>query len=198
MFHIEDIAPIMGYKAKYQFLPPKDRYFPLTETYSLGGETLYLENQDRDTYIWKAYSENNKIHLKREDLDEVTVLPYEWDGRLRQIDLTFDQNMFPLVTLTINEANYIYWWNKTQYELYSLDIRGYYPKIQMDKPKNTQILESDCILGFNHKGKLYYALQRESFNNTYPVFPENGTHPTASVLWRIGLTKDNRFGFLWR
>lgn len=196
---LTDLDFILSPKEKYKFLPPKDRYVPLYETYSIGGRELYIPNLDRDTHIWKAWSEENKIKLKREDLDEITTLPYEWDGKLRQIDLTFDQNMFPLFTLTINDKNYVYWWNKTQYELYNLDTQGYYPKIQMDRPKKDEILDSDCILGLNHKGKLYYALQRESFRDIKPLYPlGDNTDPNVNILWRIGLTTDNRFGFLWR
>lgn len=52
---------------------------------------------------------------------------------------------------------------------------------------------SDVILVYTYEGKLCYARQRDKFLQEFVI----DNDPTKSLVWRVGTTKDGRFGIQW-
>lgn len=196
-----------------EFISPKNKFYPLTESYCLGGEIIGQESQDKDTHIWcaKVIGDNNhQIKYWREDLgeDSATILydgTYTNNQRIRQIDLAMDQLNNPEVGITLdNGLSYIHWYNLTFWETYlltmpdpndtSVSLNLYYPRILLSHFKVAEAPQSDIHIFASRDGALYVANQRESYKYWNKLYD----NPAKVITWRVGQCKDGRIGILFR
>lgn len=175
-----------------QFKAPRNRYYPMTVAYCEAGPTITRAEDGMTGYVWYAYLDGNKLCVKREDLDEVHVITEQ--ANITQLDITFDQNMRPFLCYVKNNLPYYYHFNKedSSYSEVALDPTVTFPRCALDMPYD--IPNSDIYIGYNRDGNLCYRIQRERFTKEYIL----ATISHKSMVWRIGRTKDGRFGYQWR
>ena len=175
-----------------EFLPPRNRHYPMDIAYCEAGPTMTKAEDGMLGYVWKAFLRGNEICVKREDLDEIHVITTK--ENITQLDITFDQTMRPFLCYVKDGFPYYYHFNKddSSYSEVALDPTVTFPRCALDMPYDTP--NSDIYIGYNRKGNLCYRIQRERFTKEYIL----ATIPHKSMVWRIGRTKDGRFGYQWR
>lgn len=175
-----------------EFHPPRNRHHPMDIAYCEAGPTMTNAEDGMLGYVWKAFLRGNEVCVKREDLDEVHVITTK-EG-ITQLDITFDQTMRPFLCYVKDGLPYYYHFNKddSSYSEVALDPTVTFPRCALDMPYD--IPHSDIYIGYNRDGNLCYRIQRERFTKEYVL----ATLPYKSMVWRIGLTKDGRFGYQWR
>lgn len=175
-----------------EFLPPRNRHYPMDIAYCEAGPTMTKAENGMLGYVWKAFLRGNEICVKREDLDEIHVITTQ--PNITQLDITFDQTMRPFLCYVKNNLPHYYHFNKddSSYSEVALDPTVTFPRCALDMPYD--IPNSDIYIGYNRNGNLCYRIQRERFTREYIL----ATIPHKSMVWRIGRTKDGRFGYQWR
>lgn len=175
-----------------EFLPPRNRYYPMDIAYCEAGPTMTKAENGMLGYVWKAFLRGNEICVKREDLDEIHVITSK--ENITQLDITFDQTMRPFLCYVKDGLPYYYHFDKddSSYSEVALDPTVTFPRCALDMPYD--IPNSDIYIGYNRDGNLCYRIQRERFTKEYVL----ATIPHRSMVWRIGRTKDGRFGYQWR
>ncbi len=175
-----------------EFLPPRNRHYPMDIAYCEAGPTITKAGDGMLGYVWKAFLRGNELCVKREDLDEIHVITTK--ENITQLDITFDQTMRPFLCYVKDGLPYYYHFNKddSSYSEVALDPTVTFPRCALDRPYDIPI--SDIYIGYNRNGNLCYRIQRERFTREYIL----ATIPHKSMVWRIGRTKDGRFGYQWR
>ena len=175
-----------------EFLPPRNRHYPMDIAYCEAGPTMTKAEDGMLGYVWKAFFRGNEICVKREDLDEIHVITTK--ENITQLDITFDQTMRPFLCYVKGGLPYYYHFNKddNSYSEVALDPTVTFPRCALDMPYD--IPNSDIYIGYTRNGNLCYRIQRERFTKEYIL----ATIPHKSMVWRIGRTKDGRFGYQWR
>ena len=175
-----------------EFAPPRNRHYPMNVAYCEAGEVMTKAEDGMLGYVWKAFLRGNEICVKREDLDEIHVITTK--ENITQLDITFDQTMRPFLCYVKDGLPYYYHFNKddSSYSEVALDPTVTFPRCALDMPYD--ISNSDIYIGYNRNGNLCYRIQRERFTKEYIL----ATIPHKSMVWRIGHTKDGRFGYQWR
>ena len=175
-----------------EFLPPRNRHYPMDIAYCEAGPTMTKAEDGMLGYVWKAFLDGDKVCVKREDLDEIHVITTK--ENITQLDITFDQTMRPFLCYVKDGLPYYYHFNKddSSYSEVALDPTVTFPRCALDRPYD--IPNSDIYIGYNRNGNLCYRIQRERFTKEYVL----ATIPHKSMVWRIGRTKDGRFGYQWR
>lgn len=188
-------SPVLNFTTRNPvFIPPKDRYYPMTIAYSIGGVELFGTRGGITGYVWVAEVIGGKVLVRREDLS----LGFEISARdgITQLDLAMDQNMHPVLTYVAYGKSYIYHFDGQTNSFAELPLSDTVttPRVALDKIFISDIPQSDVVLGYTNNGKLCYRLQRER----YLVEHEIATDSKKTMLWRMGRTIDNRLGFEWR
>lgn len=175
-----------------EFLPPRNRHYPMDIAYCEAGPTMTKAEDGMLGYVWKAFLRGNEICVRREDLDEIHIITTQ--ENITQLDITFDQTMRPFLCYVKGSLPYYYHFNKddSSYSEVALDPTVTFPRCALDMPYD--IPNSDIYIGYNRNGNLCYRIQRERFTREYIL----ATIPHKSMVWRIGRTKDGRFGYQWR
>jgi len=182
-------------KALNRFLLPYNRHHKMTVAYTRGGPIFANVTHGIDGYIWKAYvDEANQVVVKRDDLDHVHEITTK--AGITQLDFTFDQNMRPFLVYVADGLPYYFHFNKedSSYSEVALDPAIKFPRCELDMRELHEIPNSDIILGYVRDGNLCYRIQRERFTKETII----ATNPKKSMLWRVGLLDDGRFGYQWR
>ncbi len=178
-----------------EFLPPRNRHYPMTVVYSLGGIDIGNYTQGLAKYVWKAYIEDDTIYVEREDKPSTkqAVLTKQ---NITQLDLAFDQSMRVFLTYVADNKAYYYGFNAqtSDYQEIQLAKGIEFPRCSIDFHEQELVNRSDVILGYVRGENLCYRVQRERFTKEHVI----ASNANKSMLWRIGRTKDNRFGFMWR
>lgn len=175
-----------------EFAPPRNRHYPMDIAYCEAGPTMTRAEDGMLGYVWQAFLRGNEICVKREDLDEIHVITTK--ENITQLDITFDQNMRPFLCYVKDGLPYYYHFNRddSSYSEVALDPTVTFPRCALDMPYD--IPNSDIYIGYTRNGNLCYRIQRGRFTKEYVL----ATIPHKSMVWRIGLTKDGRFGYQWR
>lgn len=177
-----------------KFLTPKNRHHDMLTAYTDGGKVLADASQGITGYVWKAFYQNGKIFIQREDQDEVHEITTR--AGVTQLDLTIDQNMRPFLVYVANGLPYYYHFDATtsDYGEVALPAEIKFPRCELDTRTIEDIPMSDIIIGYTRAGNLCYRVQRERFTKENIIT----TDAKKTMLWRIGLLKDGRFGYQWR
>ena len=164
----------------------------MTEAYCEAGPTITNAEDGILGYVWKAWIDGRKLCIKREDLEEVHIITEQ--DNVTQIDIAFDQTMRPFLCYVKDNLPYYYHFNQedSSYSEVALDPTVTFPRCALDMPYD--IPNSDIYIGYHNNGRLCYRIQRERFTKEH----ELATLPHKSMVWRIGVTRDGRFGYQWR
>ena len=186
---------ILHKKELTEFLYPRDKNYPLTESWEVGGEYLNNVGEGLLKYTWFAWTDNENIYIKREDLDNVIKVLSDID--ITEIDVTFDQNMNICVAYVSNNISKLYWYDAQQSKqvttIYPVNIKR--PRVSLDDKRAFNISSSDIIFGYQRDEHLCYRLQRDRYSKEYIIATDL---KVKRILWRIGMGRDNRFLFFWR
>lgn len=176
------------------FIYPRSKNYPLTESWDLGGVELNSNREEMTKYSWFAWTDGTTVFLKREDLTEVHTLFTDVD--ITEIDLTFDQNMNYCIAYVSNKLSKISMFSVVTQtrEVSLLGDNVKHPRVSLDDKRSFNVNNSDIILSYQKGNKLYYLLQRERFLIEHLIAESSGSR----FLWRVGMGKNNCFLFFWR
>lgn len=180
------------------FVEPRDKYYPLDISYERGGIAISDISKGLQYQNWLAFVDGSDIVVRTatstQELYRITCY-----GKPEEIDLTFDQNMRPVIAYQVGNNAYVYSfhielgdYSHTKFE----GVRN--PRVALDEKRLIAINESDVIFGFMQGNKLCYKIQRDRWLVTTELKDYSLTHTNKRYLWKIGMTKDNRFGFYVR
>lgn len=186
---------LLSDKTLMEFDYPRNKNYPLTESWDLGGVALNDTSEEANEYSWFAWTDGEYIYLKREDLEAVTVLVNDVD--ITEIDFTFDQNMRPCVAYLSNNISKLMWYNtalaKEVTTVFPKEVQR--PRLAMDDKRSFAIAESDMIFAYQRDRNLCIRIQRERFEVEHILATDLKVH---RFLWRIGMGRESRFLFQWR
>lgn len=174
------------------FVPPKNRHHSFDVAWSLGSSAISDTTTDLNTHEWLCYSDNGTVYVKRKDGQPIEL--FTVDGEISQLDFCFDQNARPVVVYVIGNESFIYQYFTSDFEHRKLPDTVKCPRIALDHVKLVEMPISDIVLGYCYDGKLCYRLQRDRYGVEYIIGRDSNKH----LLWRIGITTEQRFGFQWR
>jgi hypothetical protein len=179
------------------FVAPRNIHNTLRESYETGGKELGDISKGFFQQVWRAYIDRMDVVITK-NLSSGEVLRITCLKKPKEIDLTFDQNMRPVVAYTVDGGGYIYYFN-AQIAGYSHDwipdVRNM--RVSLDDKRGFRLDNSDVVLAYMYQNKLFYALQRNRFINPTLVEDFSSSHH-KKILWKIGMTTENRFGFYVR
>lgn len=186
------------------FKPPRNRYHSMMEAYCDGGPELFKQFKYMGGYIWAVKIIGPNIRVFRDDdhtkyYDIINISEFDFD--INQLDLTFDQNMAPFITLPgIRDQETVSYYiatDNTPDGVNSLkQLPGVtYPRCEINYRDTADIAVSDIILSFIKDEALWYAIQSERFLKHYKVVDLD---PKESMLWRFGIMTDESFGWIIR
>ena len=176
-----------------QFLYPRSKSYPLTESWENGGVALFDPSEELTKYVWQAWTDGTTITVKRSDLDTYHVVLM--DTNITEIDLTFDQNMRPCIAYVANGISKLYWYDSSL----AMQVIDEYPlitspRVSLDDKRRFNVANSDIVFAYQREDKLCYRVQRERFGVEHIL----ATDTKKRILWRIGMGRKNRFLFYWR
>lgn len=174
------------------FAEPRNQYYPMTESYTLGSKAINDVSTDSNTHVWKGYIKDNWFIIRRLDLEEEHQIIET--GSVEQLDFTFDQAMRPVLVWVKESKSYMYRYESTEFRTVELPDKIRCPRVELDDKLIANSPTSDIILGYCYDGKLCYAQQRDRYETEYVIAIDQDKH----LLWKIGFTQDGRFGFQWR
>ena len=176
-----------------QFLYPRSKSYPLTESWENGGVALSNPSEELTKYVWKAWTDGTSIMVKRDDLDTYHVILT--DINITEIDLTFDQNMRPCIAYVANGVSKLYWYDSSRaMQVIDSFVGITSPRVSLDDKRRFNVSNSDIIFAYQKGNDLCYRVQRERFGVEHIL----ATNTKKSILWRIGMGRKNRFLFYWR
>ena len=176
-----------------QFLYPRSKSYPLTESWENGGVALSDPSEELTKYVWQAWTDGTTITVKRDDLATETVLIT--DSNITEVDLTFDQNMRPCIACVANGISKLYWYDSSLAMQVTDNFVGITsPRVSLDDKRRFNVGNSDIIFAYQKDNDLCYRVQRERFGVEHVL----ATNPKKRLLWRIGMGRKNRFLFYWR
>ena len=79
-------------------LSPRSRTYALTESWEQGGVGLSDTSQGLASHTWRAWTDSKAIYIQRSDLPKDTAKTLLAAPNITEIDLTFDQNMYQVVS----------------------------------------------------------------------------------------------------
>ena len=177
------------------FLYPRNKSYPLTESWELGGKAIQDTSEELTKYVWKCWYEDKAIYYQRVDTNDIYKL-MDIDN-VTELDLTFDQNMQFCLTYVSNNISYIYWFDTAQ-DGYVTDmyegIRN--PRVSLDDKRRFNVSDSDIIFAYMKDNNLCYRQQRERFTKEYVL--KSYQDKFKRILWRIGMGRQHRFLFYVR
>lgn len=172
-----------------EFISPRDRKYKNNVSYEIGGVALSDTSHGLLSDVWKAWIDENKIYIKRDDLDQQTLLLT--DENITEVDFTFDQNMRPCVCYVSNGQAKLYWFDTQSNDYQTTTFENIQnPRLSLDDKRGFNVENSDIIFAYIKDNTLYYRQQRDRFGIEY-LLKEN-----ISVLQKIGMGKENRFLFM--
>ena len=79
-------------------LAPRNKAYPITESWELGGVGLSDTSQGLMSHTWRAWTDSKAIYIQRIDLPKDTAKTLLAAPKITELDLTFDQSMRPILT----------------------------------------------------------------------------------------------------
>lgn len=177
------------------FHQPRGRFYGLRRAYSRGRASLGATGSDY-TYVWVGEIVRGVgVRLYRED-DPSISYDISIAGEITQFDFCFDQTMRPFVCYMVGGKSYYYHFDfyTDSYNAIELPADVSSPRCAIDVERADYAPQSDVLLFYSRAGGLYYRVQSERYNKERLIAAD----PKKSLVWRVGLTVDNRLCVQWR
>ena len=174
------------------YIEPDDLPFKRLVSHERGGIALNDPSQGLNVQNWRLESDGSMVRLFSEFGSPIELFP---DSGIRQLSLTFDQNMRTVIAVEyISGGIDLIWYDAlaaSEETTFFPDIRT--PVVSLDDKRESQSGTSDVIFGYvrNSDNMLCYRQQRERFmveNELVQLAPR-------SRLRNLGMTEQMRMQF---
>lgn len=178
--------------ARIPFMNPDSLPFRKLVSHERGGIALSDPSLGLDVQNWRVESDGSMVRLFSELGSPIELFP---DSGIRQLSLSFDQNMRKIVAVEHESGGVdLIWYDSlTAMEVTSffVDVRS--PVLAMDDKRRSQSGTSDVIFGYVRNGDnmLCYRQQRERFTVEYELTQLS----PKSRLRNLGMTTKLRMQF---
>ena len=173
-------------------LSPRSRAYPLTESWESGGVGLSDTSQGLISHTWRAWTDSKAIYIQRSDLPKDTTKTLLAASNITELDLTFDQNMRPVLTYVSGGIAKLYWYDTVSQSQTITDFPNVQnPRVSLDDKRSFNTANSDVIFAYINNDQLCCRYQRERYGI------EHALHqlPPKTQLVKIGMGTANRFLF---
>ena len=173
-------------------LSPRSIAYPLTESWESGGVGLSDTSQGLVSHTWCAWADSKAIYIQRSDLPKDTPITLLIAPNITEIDLTFDQNMRPVLTYVSGGIAKLYWYDTVSQSQIITDFPNVQnPRVSLDDKRAFNTANSDVIFAYINNDQLCCRYQRERYGI------EHALHqlPPKTKLVKIGMGTANRFLF---
>lgn len=181
---------VSEYPVAAPFLAP-DGQRTKTEDFESGGVAVQDTSQGLDGYTWRAWVEDDGVHLQRAGAAGVLWMAA---ADVTELALAFDQAMRPLIAYAMQDGILRLRWYDTASAAYGTSQfgPGKNPRLTLDDKRMAQSGASDVIFAYRRDDGLYYRAQRDRYQIEYTV--------AAGIDYRlelfdVGMTTNNRLCF---
>lgn len=173
-------------------LSPRSRTYALTESWEQGGVGLSDTSQGLMSHTWRAWTDSKAIYIQRSDLSNDTAKTLLATPNITEIDLTFDQNMRPVLTYVSNDIAKLYWYDTVSQSQVITDFPNVQnPRVSLDDKRSFNTANSDVIFAYINNDQLCCRYQRERYGVEHVLHQL----PPNAKLGKIGMGTTNRFLF---
>ena len=173
-------------------LSPRSRAYPLTESWESGGVGLSDTSQGLVSHTWRAWTDSKAIYIQRSDLPKDTSKTLLAASDITEVDLTFDQNMRPVLTYVSNDIAKLYWYDTVSQSQVITDFPNVQnPRVSLDDKRSFNTANSDVIFAYITNEQLCCRYQRERYGVEHVLHQL----PPNAKLGKIGMGTTNRFLF---
>ena len=173
-------------------LSPRSRAYPLTESWESGGVGLSDTSQGLVSHIWRAWTDSKVIYIQRSDLPKDTAKTLLEAPNITELDLTFDQNMRPVLTYVSGGIAKLYWYDTVSKSQTITDFPNVQnPRVSLDDKRAFNTANSDVIFAYINNDQLCCRYQRERYGIEHVLHQL----PPKTELVKIGMGTANRFLF---
>jgi hypothetical protein len=148
--------------------------------YELGGVGIQNPDQGLMVQLWTVTTDGSNIYLSAPNQAPFVLLS---DLNISDVDLAFDQNMFPFVAYTSNGLVKFYWYDDTipAFVTSTLLTLAISPRCTLDDKRPQDISNSDILLTYINLStmNLCYRAQRDRYNIEYVL------QSVSNLNWRI-------------
>ena len=174
------------------YIEPDDLPFKRLVSHERGGIALNDPSQGLDVQNWRLESDGNMVRLFSEMGSPIDLFP---DSGIRQLSLSFDQNMRKVVAVEYNSGgvDLIYYDTLSASEETSSFSGIRSPVVSLDDKRESQSGTSDVIFGYlrNSDHMLCYRQQRERFTVEHELIQLG----SGSRLRNLGMATKLRMQF---
>lgn len=174
------------------FMEPDAKPFRRLVSHERGGIALNDPSQGLDVQNWRLESDGSMVRLFSELDNPIELFP---DSGIRQLSLSFDQNMRKVVAIEHEAGGVDLIWYDT---LVALEVTSSFagvrsPVLSLDDKRKSQSGTSDVIFGYVRNGDnmLCYRQQRERFTIEHELTQLS----PVSRLRNLGMTTKLRMQF---
>lgn len=173
-------------------LSPRSRAYPLTESWELGGVGLSDTSLGLFSHTWRAWTDGKAIYIQRSDLPKDTSKTLLAVPDITEIDLTFDQNMRPVLAYVSGGIAKLYWYDTVSQSQTITDFPNVQnPRVSLDDKRAFNTANSDVIFAYINNDQLCCRYQRERYSIEHVLHQL----PPKTQLVKIGMGTANRFLF---
>ena len=171
---------------------PRSRAYPLTESWEQGGVGLSDTSQGLVSHIWRAWTDSKATYIQRSDLPKDTSKTLLATPDITEIDLTFDQNMRPVLAYVSGGIAKLYWYDTVSQSQTITDFpEAQNPRVSLDDKRSFNTANSDVIFAYINNDQLCCRYQRERYGIEHVLHQL----PPKTELVKIGMGTANRFLF---
>lgn len=173
-------------------MSPRNKDYALTESWELGGVGLSDTSQGLVSHTWRAWTDNKAIYIQRSDLPKDTAKTLLAALNITELDLTFDQNMRPVLTYVSGGIAKLYWYDTVSQSQTITDFPNVQnPRVSLDDKRSFNTANSDVIFAYINNDQLCCRYQRERYGIEHVL----QQLPPKTQLVKIGMGTANRFLF---
>ena len=173
-------------------LSPRSRTYALTESWESGGVGLSDTSQGLVSHIWRAWTDSKAVYIQRSDLPKDTAKTLLSATNITEVDLTFDQNMLPVLAYVSGGIAKLYWYDTVSQSQTITDFPNVQnPRVSLDDKRAFNTANSDVIFAYINNDQLCCRYQRERYDTEHVLHQL----PPNAKLGKIGMGTTNRFLF---
>ena len=149
-------------------LPPRSRAYPPTESWELGGVGLSDTSKGLMSHTWRAWTDGKAIYIQRSDLPKDTAKTLLSATNITEVDLTFDQNMRPVLTYVSGGIAKLYWYDTVSRSQTITDFpEAQNPRVSLDDKRSFNTANSDVIFAYINNDQLCCRYQHERYGTEH-------------------------------